>query len=157
MIVTPGDDKSLDKVLKLIKMAPEELVLDLDWSTPDGARRTRPEPVTAKAAKPRAEAAAIATPDSAAEPAPRRTRSRRSSKPASPDTPVETVVVADPGVIVMPVSVPDEPRSSGEPRLRQADRRPGGRTERDAPPAREGSGFGSDIPAFLRRPVALKA
>jgi len=31
MIVTPGDDKSLDKVLKLIKMAPEELVLDLDF------------------------------------------------------------------------------------------------------------------------------
>ena len=31
MIVTPGDDKSLDKVLKLIKMDPEELVLDLDF------------------------------------------------------------------------------------------------------------------------------
>jgi superfamily II DNA/RNA helicase len=30
MIVTPADDRSLDKVLKLIKMAPEELVLDGD-------------------------------------------------------------------------------------------------------------------------------
>ncbi|MCP6134748.1 C-terminal helicase domain-containing protein, partial [Klebsiella pneumoniae] len=28
MIVTPADDKSLDKVLKLIKKDPEELVLD---------------------------------------------------------------------------------------------------------------------------------
>ena len=33
MIVTPGDDRSLDKVLKLIKMDPEELVLDgLDFA-----------------------------------------------------------------------------------------------------------------------------
>ncbi len=33
MIVTPGDDRSLDKVLKLIKMDPEELVLDgVDFS-----------------------------------------------------------------------------------------------------------------------------
>ena len=157
MIVTPGDDKSLDKVLKLIKMAPEELVLDLDWSNPDGARRARPEPVATPAAPPRAEAVATATPDTTAEPSARRTRSRRSSKPVTPDTPVEPVVVAAPDAIVAPVSVPDEPKASGEPRLRQADRRPGGRTERDAPPAREGSGFGSDIPAFLRRPVALKA
>jgi hypothetical protein len=55
------------------------------------------------------------------------------------------------------VAVPAEPRTAAEPRLRQADRRPGGRTERDAPPAREGVGFGSDVPAFLRRSVALKA
>ena len=33
MIVTPSDDKSLDKVLKLIKMEPEELTLDIDWSS----------------------------------------------------------------------------------------------------------------------------
>ncbi len=33
MIVTPADDRSLDKVLKLIKMVPEELVLDgIDFS-----------------------------------------------------------------------------------------------------------------------------
>lgn len=48
------------------------------------------------------------------------------------------------------------PRTAPEPRLRQADRRPGGRTERDDAPAREGAGFGGDVPAFLRRAVTLK-
>ena len=43
MIVTPADDKSLDKVLKLIKMAPDEVVLDIDWSAvpSGGAARGR--------------------------------------------------------------------------------------------------------------------
>jgi superfamily II DNA/RNA helicase len=33
MIVTPADSKNLDKVLKLIGKRPEEVVLDLDWSS----------------------------------------------------------------------------------------------------------------------------
>ncbi len=33
MIVTPGDDRQLDKVLKLIKMAPDEVTLDIDWGS----------------------------------------------------------------------------------------------------------------------------
>ncbi len=32
MIVTPADSRSLDKVLKLIGQAPDEVVLDVDWS-----------------------------------------------------------------------------------------------------------------------------
>jgi hypothetical protein len=44
-----------------------------------------------------------------------------------------------------------------EPRLRQADRRPGGRADHDPAPAREGVGFGGDVPAFLRRSVTLKS
>ena len=33
MITTPADSRNLDKVLKLIGKAPEEIVLDIDWST----------------------------------------------------------------------------------------------------------------------------
>jgi superfamily II DNA/RNA helicase len=171
MIVTPGDDKSLDKVLKLIKMAPEELVLDIDWSNLGGSapRRSepRPEPRPARgrtrAAKPadetlaepvagKPEAKPVTTAD---ETAPvRRTRSRRSTR---------TDPVAAPPVTEAPVPVLETvsasaatPRTAPEPRLRQADRRPGGRTERDDAPAREGAGFGGDVPAFLRRAVTLK-
>ena len=68
MIVTPSDDKALDKVLKLIKMTPEELTLDLSGGG---------KPAPAKAEKaPKAEAAS----DEAAAEKPRRSRSRR--KPA---------------------------------------------------------------------------
>jgi len=42
MIVTPADGRSLDKVLKLIGEAPEEVKLDVDWSTV-GEERGRPE------------------------------------------------------------------------------------------------------------------
>jgi len=149
MIVTPADDKSLDKVMKLIKMEPEELVLDIDWSDLGGQRRARP---AAKPVVEKAETVPAAAADAADTP-PRRSRSRRSNRvdPAveAPVTPSEPAPVL--------VAVPAEPRTPAEPRLRQADRRPGGRTDRDAPPAREGVGFGSDVPAFLRRSVALKA
>ena len=44
MIVTPADDRSLDKVLKLIKMDPEELVLDgLDFSAGKTTARQDPD------------------------------------------------------------------------------------------------------------------
>ncbi|MEQ7155667.1 DEAD/DEAH box helicase [Brevundimonas aurifodinae] len=156
MIVTPADDKSLDKVMKLIKMNPEELVLDLDWSNLGGARRARAETKAAVVETPRSDVAPSA---SEAEPLARRTRSRRSSKATAPELAPAVVMDTAPA----PAPAASEPAAtpveavSAEPRLRQADRRPGGRTERDAPAAREGSGFGSDIPAFLRRPVALKA
>jgi superfamily II DNA/RNA helicase len=156
MIVTPADDKSLDKVMKLIKMEPEELALDIDWSDLGGPRRPRP------ASKPVAEKTSVAAdvPTDETEAAPRRSRSRRSSRvetdvaaPASAAAPACEPAVA-PAVVAAASS---EPRSASEPHLRQADRRPGGRTDRDAPAAREGTGFGSDVPAFLRRSVALKA
>jgi superfamily II DNA/RNA helicase len=151
MIVTPADDKSLDKVMKLIKMEPQELTLDIDWSDLGGPRRARP------AAKAVAEKTPVAPEEASAadaEAAPRRSRSRRPSRTeAAAPAATPAVPAAIPAVAV----VAAEPRSSSEPRLRQADRRPGGRTERDAAPAREGAGFGSDVPAFLRRSVALKA
>jgi len=173
MIVTPGDEKSLDKVLKLIKMAPEELVLDIDWSNLGGAapRRgeSRPEARPARGRGRGDKPAPVITEDTArapdasapdAAPAPtdpapaRRTRSRRSARPEPAAVPVAAEAPKDVAAIVSePVSAP---RAAAEPRLRQADRRPGGRTDRDDAPAREGVGFGGDVPAFLRRTSTLK-
>ena len=197
MIVTPGDDKSLDKVLKLIKMAPEELVLDIDWSTGGAAapRREKPEgrpaPVrtdraprgrSARAATVDAEPAAMAepvaadtprpeiapTPEAAEQPA-RRTRSRRSTREVESAAIAPTAEISSPAAALAAEPSPDaaaaatpapaspaSTRAAAEPRLRQADRRPSGRADHDLPPAREGSGFGADIPAFLQRPVTLK-
>ena len=97
----------------------------------------------------------------------RRTRSRRTrggdkaavASPVSVDAQGATVAdlpvqsVAEP-VRAEPVPVA-EPRQSREPQLRQADR-PGASKDRELPPAREGAGFGNDIPAFLRRPVPVR-
>ena len=47
MIVTPGDDKSLDKVLKLIKMDPQELKLDLTGDMSGRASAPTREPTPA--------------------------------------------------------------------------------------------------------------
>ena len=73
MIVTPGDDRSLDKVLKLIKMAPEELVLD-SADLGGGGRRPekteRAEPARETAERPsRSRRAPAARTVEAAEPA----------------------------------------------------------------------------------------
>ena len=40
MLSTPGDARNLDKVLKLIGKAPEEIVLDIDWSSIKDAPRS---------------------------------------------------------------------------------------------------------------------
>lgn len=194
MIVTPGDDKSLDKVLKLIKMDPQELVLDLggaEAAKDTAPRRERPArgrkaeaapsaisveaPIAEDEAKAPAhrsrsrrskrdetkigvdavvEAASLTTQAPALEdgalPA-RRSRSRRStrgeSQPALEATPQVVAVVDEPKA--------PTPRPAAAPHLRQADRRPGGREGHDAAPAREGKGFGADIPAFMRRPATI--
>ncbi|CAN5423181.1 DEAD/DEAH box helicase [soil metagenome] len=200
MIVTPADDKGLDKVLKLIKMDPIELKLDLDGAE-SGGRRPRPDtaPAATADAKPersprgrsrRAETPAVEAAEAApvvetivaspepvvaqapqaqtastdAEPA-RRTRSRsrkpRSGAPAEAARApvVETVVAEAPAAVAAPVAALAEPARAPREQaaqLRQADRRPGGGNERELEPAREGRGFGADVPAFLRRPVTLK-
>jgi superfamily II DNA/RNA helicase len=41
MLVTPADSKALDKVLKLIKVSPDEEKLDLDWSLAEGGDERR--------------------------------------------------------------------------------------------------------------------
>jgi superfamily II DNA/RNA helicase len=152
MIVTPSDEKSLDKVLKLIKMDPQELTLDgIDFagikdqprrdSGRDGGRgdkrgRTRSDrparahaeaaPVEAGAEQP---AAAIAdAPVPAAEDAApaRRSRSRRGTKPV-----VETAVEAAPVAEAAPQAVQAEPAPAAEPREPREPRRERGGRGRD--------------------------
>jgi superfamily II DNA/RNA helicase len=211
MLVTPADDKGLDKVLKLIKMAPEELKLDIDWSnlggsaprretqkreeqgresqgreTParEGGGRDKPEgrsrgrSVRAEAPADAVEtgiaeapaARAVAPAPTASDEAPaRRTRSRRTRggekavgvEPAiAAPAAVEAPVVSAPSAPAEPIppapAATSEVRAAREPQLRQADR-PGASKDRELPPAREGSGFGNDIPAFLRRAVPARA
>ncbi|MFN7128180.1 MAG: DEAD/DEAH box helicase [Brevundimonas sp.] len=205
MIVTPGDDKSLDKVLKLIKMDPKELVLDdVDFDAiKDGGRddkrstsrssesrsggrgRSRTaEPTQTPAAAP---AAALAETDVVE--ATTRSRSRRKAKPevsAVTATEIEIAPVVDKPAgrgrnrtkseprsepkfeakidprteakieaEAAPIEEARATRTDREPHLRQSDRRGERRPEE-----RERSGvkgFGDDIPAFLRRPVVIRA
>ncbi|QBX37281.1 DEAD/DEAH box helicase [Brevundimonas sp. S30B] len=162
MIVTPADDKSLDKVLKLIKKDPVELALDgIDFASikdrpRDDERRGRGRERGGRDRKPRAEAApAEAAPVAAIEaapsieteaPAPKRGRSRR--KPAADATPVEVAATEQ----AAPVSAPARPVQA--PQLRQSDRR--GEQRQPEPERQNARGFGDDIPAFLRRPVLIK-
>ncbi|HEY4585541.1 MAG TPA: C-terminal helicase domain-containing protein, partial [Brevundimonas sp.] len=148
MIVTPADDKSLDKVLKLIKKEPVELPLDdIDFASikdrprddsRSGRGRGRGErserggrsrrsveetPVEAEAV-----VEATATPAVEAEAVPQRTRSRKKTEakttPAPQKTPEKTPQQAEQAEARRPASVAGNP-------------------------------FGDDIPAFLRRPVVL--
>ncbi|OGN52229.1 MAG: RNA helicase [Caulobacterales bacterium RIFOXYB1_FULL_67_16] len=169
MIVTPSDDKSLDKVLKLIKKNPEELVLDgIDFAAiKDGPRRDdkrsggrerggerggrgrsrAAEASVASSVLPANEEAAVAVE------APTRSRSRRKAKPDIAAEVLETVVETP--VVSAQTETVRSTHADQEPHLRQSDRRGERRPEE-----RERSGvkgFGDDIPAFLRRPVVIPA
>jgi superfamily II DNA/RNA helicase len=134
MIVTPADDRSLDKVLKLIKMVPEELTLDgvdfapgkeqprRDAERPERApargrgrvsreapRDTAVAPADVVAQEPlKAEDAvdAPATEGSVPDaPKARRTRSRRGARPAAMEAAeVTEAVVAEPAPVAVPAS-----------------------------------------------------
>ncbi|HEY8004728.1 MAG TPA: helicase-related protein, partial [Phenylobacterium sp.] len=105
MITTPADSRNLDKVLKLIGKAPEEIKLDIDWSSikdeprsprggdrgprggrPSGRdrdRRPRPVPVHGEVAAMTPFDPATAPPAAEAAPRPERTeRPERSERPA---------------------------------------------------------------------------
>ena len=175
MIVTPSDDKSLDKVLKLIKKDPEELVLDgIDFvAIKDNYRRDdkrsggrersgeRSGRSRSRAAEPaQAEVAPVAAvqAEAPAAEAPR-SRSRRKAKPdVAAVAVVETSAVVE--AVVAEAIAPVEtrsPRPDREPQLLQSDRR-GDRKPAKEEAQRQGvRGFGDDIPAFLRRPVVIPA
>ncbi|VTO15774.1 DEAD/DEAH box helicase [Brevundimonas vancanneytii] len=139
MIVTPADDKSLDKVLKLIKKVPVELPLDdIDFASikdrpRDDSRSSRGRGRGERSERSRSRktveaapvdiesdapvAAEVVAPHKADE-APRRSRSRKKSE--------------DRASTAAPAAAPAVAKSSGDIR---------------------GSAFGDDVPAFLRRPV----
>jgi superfamily II DNA/RNA helicase len=166
MLVTPADGRALDKVVRLIGMAPDEVRLDIDWS--QASRDVRPKGAERRGRPVRGD----------------RDRERGRGRPAS-----ETSVASmEPLPAVEPSSVPraetpaprrEEPRRDDEHRRRSRGGRearsaqPRPHTERAAPapqPAiartqspqpeassahgreREVRGFGADTPAFLARP-----
>jgi len=115
MIVTPGDDRSLDKVLKLIKMDPEELVLDsADLGGVAAGRRPDKADKVDKA-------------EPARERGERPSRSRRAPATRT-EAPAQVVAEAPPAPVVI-----DEPASgaAAEPARRTRSRR-GGRSARPA-------------------------
>ena len=161
MIVTPADDKSLDKVLKLIKKDPVELTLDdIDFTAiKDAPRRdddkrsgrgrerggVRSRSRSTEPAETVEATTAVAAPEVAAE-APPRTRSRRKTR-----TDVIETVVSEPTDVVEVVETPRASPPEQEPQLLQSDRRGERKSTREEPQRQGSRGFGDDIPAFLRR------
>ena len=177
MIVTPADDKALDKVLKLIKKDPVELSLDgVDFAAirdqprrdgrgddkprrgrSDRSARARGEGQSAEAA-PAAPAVPVQTTESVptvgedAAARPRRSRSRRSPDRGS-EAPEAPTIAAEPEAPA-PAQPASERRPSRE--ARRPERRPA--PAADTPRTGDGRPFGeAEVPAFLRRPVPLKA
>ena len=175
MIVTPSDDKSLDKVLKLIKKAPEEMSLDdIDFAAIKDRPRSddrrdrgrtrsdRPRPIpksdNVASMEPIARAAPKARSEEAAEEAPRRSRSRRSTRPeAAPESLDVVLAVAEAAPEAMAAPVKAEPPRRNRDRDRAQEPRETRKSEanRNQPLRAASGGFGDDIPAFLRRPVVF--
>ncbi|HAV50207.1 MULTISPECIES: DEAD/DEAH box helicase [unclassified Brevundimonas] len=180
MIVTPSDDRSLDKVLKLIKMTPEELTLDL--SSGGKARPAKTESAKAadegaaveKPTRSRRQASPAVAEETSGEAPARRSRSRR--KPLSETAEVETETApVEVRPVDQPIEAPKPEASDAEPRKRSRSRGGRGRKSDGAPEARsdtnarkdndarkdsapikasDSSAFGNDgVPAFLRRPI----
>ena len=143
MIVTPGDDRSLDKVLKLIKMDPEELVLDGVDFAPGKAPATRDSDRSDKApARGRSRGARAPKAESApavqAEPAP----------PVEPDAPVQvsTEVVPELASAAAPAA-----RRSRSRRNAKASSAAGAEVAASAP------GPAESTPVFASAPVPVTA
>ena len=184
MIVTPADDRSLDKVLKLIKMAPEELTLDSADLGGGGSRRPekaeraeRAEPQRgerserpsrsrlAPAAEPAAEApetapAVVEAPPAAAaaeapvDDAEAPARRTRSRRGGRSSRPAADAAVEAP-ILAAAAEPASRERPAQEAHLRQSDRR-GARAEAE-PQRANGRPFGeAEVPAFLRRAVSTK-
>ena len=186
MIVTPADDRSLDKVLKLIKMDPIELTLDgVDFS-PGKAQPSResgrPEraPARGRSRGPRetpkdaaAEASEVVAPVPTAEPvnteaaveAPAidtpssdapKPRRSRSRRGTKPAGTEAVEVAEDAAAVVAPT--PAVP-SQDRPVQETHLRQSDRRGDNASPEPQRSNGrpFGEgDIPAFLRRPVSIK-
>jgi len=161
-LVTPADGRNLDKVLRLIGKAPEELKLDVDWSqakSDDGRsreRRPRPERRERGYGRPASETSVAAM--EPAKPTPRVESAPSAPPPRAATPPVEPAHAAE----------ADRADATRKPRRerphREHDRaveRPAARAEprRQNPAPSRGRddddrrvvGFGSDIPAFLAR------
>ena len=104
MIVTPADDRSLDKVLKLIKMTPEELTLDgVDFSPGRDQSRRDPGRSERAPARGRGRGPRETTQDAAVGPA-------ATGAPAPAPEPGESVTRAEPPATAIPEPAAPGPR-----------------------------------------------
>jgi len=155
MLVTPADDRSLDKVLKLIGKVPNEVTLDVDWNEVKASvrqkddRRGRDAPA-------------------------RRSRDRNIGRPATETSVVSMEPLAPspapprtPPPILQVEAAPETDRQPKPSRRRDDER---SRPARDSAPKRaiepresprRGDddtpvvGFGAELPAFLARPIPV--
>jgi superfamily II DNA/RNA helicase len=162
MIITPADGRSLDKVLKLTGSTPEEVKLDVDWS------QVKAEPRSKTSRRPeRSESG-------------RGGRERSRGRPAS-ETSVVSMEPLVPTVAATPAPepAPEPARAAAEPEARPERRRerqprnpsPAPVQSRPAQASQRGVqpvpprddddarvvGFGADLPAFLARPIPIRA
>jgi len=159
MIVTPADSRNLDKVIKLIGSAPEEVVLDIDWSQvkDEGPRRGGPERGRGRSG-PRERSGERSGERSRR---PSREPARAEAAPAE----VAEAAPAPPPPERVPEPAPEArrpPRHERHERPERHERRPAAAPESPPPAARargrddddrsQVKGFGSEIPAFLSRP-----
>ena len=159
MIVTPADSRNLDKVIKLIGSAPEEVVLDIDWSQvkDEGPRRGAPERGRGRSG-PRERSGERSGERSRRPP---REPARAEAAPAE----VAEAAPAPPPPERVPEPAPEArrpPRHERHERPERHERRPAAAPESPPPAARargrddddrsQVKGFGSEIPAFLSRP-----
>jgi superfamily II DNA/RNA helicase len=134
MIVTPADARSLDKVLKLTKVAPDEVTLDLDWSALKSEARSggreRAGRERSGRGRARRETPAPAAETAAEKPA------RKAAQPPAEERPA--------------------PEPSRPPRREPRPPKSSARTAPARETAEGPGGFGADAPAFLLRPVSVK-
>ncbi len=144
MIVTPADDKSLDKVLKLIKKEPVELPLDgIDFASIKDRPRDDSRSSRGRGRGERSE---------------RGGRSRRSVEEAPVE--VETQVETTPTPASEAEAAPQRTRSRKKAEAKttpaaQKTPQKANQAESRQPAPLAGNPFGDDVPAFLRRPVVL--
>ncbi|MGZ8371254.1 MAG: DEAD/DEAH box helicase, partial [Caulobacteraceae bacterium] len=161
MLVTPADEKNVDKVTKLIGMNPDEVTLDtgaVEGGARGGGRGRGAKPE--RAAKPEREAApepepiaAEAAPDSndgeeIRERPARRRRGGRGAKEAAQPAAEAPAPMVRAEQAERPLPAPPAPRQSegrGRGRGDRSEARDGGREASGV------VGFGDDVPAFLRR------
>jgi superfamily II DNA/RNA helicase len=178
MLATPADARSLDKVLKLIGKTPEEVTLDVDWSSVKVEARARPE---------RGRARDRADPKGRSRGRPASETSVASMEPLVPtirEQPPATAARARPLPEADPpeADLPERDREQASSTRRRRGERPARNAARAEPPGptptqapaperrrgvqpvaerdeddRRVVGFGSDLPAFLARPIPIPA
>jgi superfamily II DNA/RNA helicase len=144
MIVTPADARSLDKVVKLIGLKPDEVTLDLDWSE----AKSRPRPERGRDGRRGGRERPAREHNRPHREPSRHEQAATVPAPAfvAPPTPQAPAPAATPPVAAAPAEKPaakparEQRRPEPEPRPRRAEREDRGVR-----------GFGDDTPAFLLR------